>query len=118
MAKKKHIVCAAEELRPGGRKIVKIGARSVGVFNIGGEYFALLNVCPHQGAELCLGPLSGTNKAVDDYRYEFVRDGEILRCARHGWEFDIRTGENYDNPGVRAKTYPVSVEDGQVVVSL
>lgn len=115
---KKHIVCAAADLPPGERKLVKIGSRSIGVFNIAGDFFALLNVCPHMGAELCEGPLCGTNKAVDDYKYEFVRDGEILRCARHGWEFDIRTGENYDNPAVRAKTYPAAVEDGQVVVSL
>lgn len=118
---KKHVICAAEELRPGGRKIVKIGTRSIGIFNINGDYFALLNKCPHLGAELCEGPVCGTNKAIDaadGYRYEFVREGEILRCARHGWEFDIRTGENYENPEVKAKTYPVAVEDGQVVVSL
>lgn len=115
---KPHVVCAAEELPAGARRIVKIGSRSIGVFNLGGEYFALMNVCPHQGAELCEGPICGTNVPVDDYRYEYAHGGELVRCARHGWEFKIRDGTNFDDPSVRVKTYPVSVEDGQVTLHL
>ena len=115
---KKHIVCRTGEIALGSRKIVKIGSRSVGIFNVAGSYYALLNKCPHMGAELCEGPLCGTNAPTEDYQYNFIRDGEILRCARHGWEFDIRTGKNFQDTSVCAKTYPVSVEDGQVVVSV
>ncbi len=45
-------------------------------------------------------------------RAEFVwdREGEILRCAWHGWEFDIRTGQHFVGPKVRARRFPVSVE--------
>ncbi len=49
------VVARADEIAPGERKIVDIGGRSVGVFNIGGEYFALRNRCPHQGGPLCAG---------------------------------------------------------------
>jgi nitrite reductase/ring-hydroxylating ferredoxin subunit len=112
----RHVVCPAAELPPGGRKLVKVGARQIGVFNVDGGVYALLNICPHMGAELCEGPVSGTNAPVDDYKYEFVDEGKILRCARHGWEFDIRTGENVGNPDCRAKTYKAAIEDGNVVV--
>lgn len=113
---KKHIVCKAAEFPANTRRIVRVGSRSIGVFNLGGEFYALLNVCPHQGAELCEGPICGTNAAADEYRYTYVHAGELVRCARHGWEFFIRDGRNYDDASVRAKTYPVSVEDGQVVL--
>lgn len=115
---KKHIVCSVEELTDGQRKIIKIGARSIGVFNYQDNYYALLNICPHQGANLCDGPVGGTNVPVDDYRFDYQHAGKVLRCARHGWEFDITTGQNFDDPSICAKTYPVSVEDGKVVLSL
>lgn len=116
MAAKKVAVCRAADVAPGQRRVVKVGARSIGVFNVGGRFYALLNICPHHGANLCDGPVGGTNLPTDNYEYNYGRDGEVLRCARHGWEFDIATGENLDDPSVRAKTYPVTVEDGEVVV--
>ena len=51
-------VAAADEIPPGERKIVEIGGRSIGVFNVAGEYFALRNRCPHQGGPLCEGAFS------------------------------------------------------------
>lgn len=115
----RHEIGAVAEIPPGERRLVKIGSRSVGVFNVGGEFFALLNLCPHRAANLCDGIVCGTNMPVsmaDGYRYEFAMEGEILRCARHGWEFKIRTGECLFDPKLRAKTYPVEVADGRVFV--
>ena len=115
---KKHEVCAAADLPPGKRLITQIGSRSVGVFNVGGDFYALLNNCPHKAANLCEGTVCGTNLPVDSggYRYEYGYDGEILRCARHGWEFNIRTGVSLIDAKIRAKTYPVEVADGRVFV--
>ena len=116
---KRHPVCSVSDLPPGGRRIVQIGSRSVGVFNVGGEFYALLNICPHRAANLCDGIVCGTNLPVTmegGYRYEYGLEGEILRCARHGWEFNIRTGECLFDSSMRAKTYPVEVSDEQVFV--
>ncbi len=115
---KKHEICAAADLPPGGRIIAQIGSRSVGVFNVGGDFYALLNICPHKAANLCSGTVCGTNLPTDggDYRYKYGMEGEILRCARHGWEFNIRTGECLIDPKIRAKTYPVEVADGRIFV--
>ena len=86
-------------------------------FNIAGEYFGLLNRCPHQGGNLCEGVLTGLveSNAPGDYRY--TRQGEILRCPWHGWEFDIRTGQSYCDPDkFRARPYKVEIEPGKTVV--
>ena len=116
--RRRHIVCAASELPAGGRRIVEIDGRSIGIFNVGGTFHALHNGCPHKAGPLCEGPICGTTLPTDDYSYSYGREGEIVRCAWHGWEFEIATGRCVADPGVRARTYPVSVEDGQVVVQL
>jgi nitrite reductase/ring-hydroxylating ferredoxin subunit len=45
-----------------------------------------------------------------------VREGTILRCPWHQWEFDVTTGQNLANPGKRVRTYEVEVADGKVYV--
>lgn len=103
-------VCHVDDLSPGERRIVQVGNRSIGVFNVAGKYYALLNRCPHEGAELCRGKITGTTRpgAVGEYCWE--REGEIIRCPWHGWEFDITTGRSVFNPNrVRVRTYEVEV---------
>ena len=105
-----HPVARVSELPPGERKIVEVEGRSIGVFNVGGSFHALRNVCPHQGAPLCLGSLGGTALESAPGEYAWGREGEILRCPWHGWEFDVRTGRSVFNPHrTRVKRYEVSV---------
>ena len=107
----RYVVCAANELPPGTRRIVTVGSRSIGVFNVGGRYYALRNVCPHQGAPLCEGPLTGTALPGPPGTFRYGREGEILRCPWHGWEFDVTSGRSIFNPhAVRVRSYPVAVE--------
>lgn len=90
--------------------------RSIGVFNVGGEFFALRNVCPHQGGPLCQGVLSGFVVAGAPGEYRYLRRGEILRCPWHGWEFDLRTGQSYVDPArTRVRIYPVELVPGPYV---
>lgn len=107
-----HIVATVHEIPPGGRKEVRIDGRSICVFNIDGEFFAIRNVCPHQGASLSRGKICGIhvcNQSLDEVVYQ--RAGEIIRCPWHGWEFDIKTGKSvFDPNGSYVKSYPVSVE--------
>lgn len=107
-----HFICPIDELPPGARKIVEIGGRSIGVFHLeDGRFFALRNRCPHRGAPLCEGRRSGLVTADVPYQPVFQRDGEILRCPWHGWEFDLTTGRTVCMPeSVRVKSYPVAVE--------
>ena len=104
-------VCSVAELPVGARKIVQAGNKSVGVFNVNGKYYALRNSCPHQFAPLCLGNITGTTAPSKVGEYIWEKEGEILRCPWHGWEFEIPTGRSIFNPHkVRVKTYEVTVE--------
>ena len=108
--------CAASELPPGEKVICQADGVSVGVFNVNGRFFALQNRCPHRGGPLCEGPVTGTTLQTDDFRYVYGRDGEVVRCAWHGWEFEIATGRSLVDPHTRVKTFPVEVENGAVYV--
>src|SRR5262245_12154025 len=104
-------VGAVHELPPGSATVVTAGGRRVGVFNVKGRYYALLDRCPHAGAPLCSGKVTGMPVASAPGRpREWIRDGEILRCPWHGWEFVISTGETVTRPAVRVKTFAVHVE--------
>lgn len=108
---KRYYVAAVKDFPPGSRRILDADGRSIGVFNIRGEFFALRNSCPHQGAPLCLGRISGTTLPTKPFVYEYGRDDEIIKCPWHGWEFDIATGRSVFNPHkTRVKTYAVTVE--------
>ena len=113
----RHVIASVDELPPGTRKFVELDGRRIAIFNIKGEFFGLLNRCPHQGAALCEGPLIGLARSKDPGEIEYTRPGEIIRCPWHGWEFDVRTGESYCDPRrFRVKAYSVNVEPGATVV--
>ena len=107
----RQIVGRVSEFPAGERRIVQAAGRSIGVFNVHGTYYALRNSCPHQAAPLCLGAIKGMTLPSKPGEYHWARDGEILRCPWHGWEFDLRTGQSWFNPGrTRVRLYQVSVE--------
>jgi 3-phenylpropionate/trans-cinnamate dioxygenase ferredoxin subunit len=114
----RHVVCAAADVPPGGRRIVAVAGRTIGVFNVDGRFYALRNGCPHKGGPLCEGRVGGTTLPDGDRGFAYGREGRILRCAWHGWEFDIASGRALADPAVRARTYDVTVEDGDIVVRL
>jgi nitrite reductase/ring-hydroxylating ferredoxin subunit len=135
----RHVIANKSEIPAGTRQLFQINGRSIAVFRIGDEYFAVLNRCPHQGASLFHGVLTGFPKSDSPGQCTYLRGGEILRCPWHAWEFDIRTGQSWFDPsnmklrryavGVvageelvegpyKAETFPVSVEDEYVVVDM
>jgi len=109
----RHVVAKVGDIAPGQRKIVTVAGRRIGLFHSNGEYFALLDRCPHQGASLCSGMLVSLIESSAPGEYRLSRHAEMLRCPWHGWEFDIRTGQSWCDPTkLRVKTYPVSIEPG------
>jgi nitrite reductase/ring-hydroxylating ferredoxin subunit len=113
----RHIVCPSAELPAGAHRVVEVGGREIGVYHVDGEHFAVRSRCPHHGAPLCAGPARGTMLPSDVHRYVYGMDGQVVRCPWHGFEFDLRTGRSLADPErFRVKTYPVKVEDGDVVL--
>jgi nitrite reductase (NADH) small subunit len=111
------------EITPGNRKLIVPfrGRAGIGVFNVNGSYYALRNLCPHKQGPLCVGRVSGRVVAAappSTYapQLELVRDGEIIRCPWHLYEFEIATGRCLVDPQLRVKTFPVAVEGDEVVI--
>jgi nitrite reductase/ring-hydroxylating ferredoxin subunit len=110
----KWVVGTVDEIPPGQRKIVDVAGRSVGIFNVAGEFFAVLNRCPHQGGPLCTGNTLGFLRSAGVGEFIYSRAGEVVRCPWHGWEYDLRTGQSWFDPArVIVRKYEVSVEPGQ-----
>ena len=105
------VVAAPTRSRPASASWSTIGGRSIGVFNVGGEYFALRNRCPHQGGPLCEGfQFAPLRAAAPGEPYARGDDGAIIRCPWHGWEFDMRTGRSWFDPQrTRVRSYRARV---------
>jgi nitrite reductase (NADH) small subunit len=111
-----HYVAGINEIPEGTHKIVDVKGFSIGIYNVRGEFHALNNYCPHQGAKLCKGPVCGTNMESEVYQYNYGRDQEIVRCPWHGWEFDIKTGKSLFSDKVRTKKFQVVIEGEKIGV--
>ncbi|MFY9724109.1 MAG: Rieske 2Fe-2S domain-containing protein [Bryobacteraceae bacterium] len=90
----------AADLPPGKVMEVFVGQRPYAICNFEGALYALDGVCLHEGGPLGQGQL----------------DGPRLVCPYHFWEFDCRTGEYELDPAIRVATYPVRIEDGQILL--
>lgn len=94
-------VAAIDELAPGTSKVVDVDGAVVAVFNINGEYFAIEDVCTHDGGELASG----------------VIEGDQVVCPRHGARFCVRTGDALSAPAYEPTAkFPVRIENGAVQV--
>jgi len=98
-------VCQESELPRGAVCVVEAGDLKIGVFNAGGELYAIEDRCSHDDGPLAEG--------------EFDEERCIVVCPRHGSEFDVRTGKPRTLPAyIPVPTYPVVVEDGVVKIDL
>jgi 3-phenylpropionate/trans-cinnamate dioxygenase ferredoxin subunit len=89
------------ELPPGQRRIVDVDDVQIAVFNLGGEYYAIEDVCTHDYAPLADAKL----------------DGDEIICPRHGARFCIRTGAVMAPPAYEpVPTFPVRIHEGRVQV--
>ena len=96
-------VATTDEIPNGVRKLLEVDGRSIAVFNIAGTFYCIADVCSHDDGPVAEGELNG---------YE-------IECPRHGAHFDVRSGKVLSFPAiVDIPTYPVRVEDGDVLVGL
>ena len=119
------VVGKAAEIPPGGRKIIVPfrGRAGIGIFNVGGTFYALRNICPHKRGPLCTGEVAGRSHteappSLTDGYVGYERDGEIIRCPWHAWQFDIATGQCLVDPAMRVKTYPIRVDGDELIVDI
>ncbi|MDE2853049.1 MAG: Rieske (2Fe-2S) protein [Chloroflexota bacterium] len=116
-AKGEVFVAALENLPPGERRIIRADDKSIGVFNTGSRIVAVLNICPHALAPVCLGKLGGTTLPSQPGEFNWGRQNEILRCPWHGWEFDLHSGQCLTDRR-RLKRFPVVIRDDRIYVEV
>jgi 3-phenylpropionate/trans-cinnamate dioxygenase ferredoxin subunit len=113
---RRYVVARTDEIPEGERMIVQAGGREIGVYNVGGNFYALLNRCPHLGGPLCRGQVVTEITAAAPGEVRGDPDNIYVTCPWHNWEFDIRTGQSYWNPrGLRARPFPVGLEGGEAL---
>jgi 3-phenylpropionate/trans-cinnamate dioxygenase ferredoxin subunit len=96
-------VATLDELPPGGKKLVEIDGRAVAVFNVDGQFYAIDDVCTHDGGPLVEGEL----------------DGDQIECPRHGARFNVKTGAALSMPAFEpVATHEVKVEGSDILVKL
>jgi len=95
-------VASVGEVGEGQARVVEVDGRSIAVFKVSGQFYAIDNVCPHRGGPLGEGDV----------------EGKIVVCPWHAWRWDVTTGANANNPAVRVACYPVTVEGGTIFVAL
>ncbi|MEK1834364.1 MAG: Rieske 2Fe-2S domain-containing protein [Pseudomonas sp.] len=84
----------------GGRALFEFDGKSLALFNVEGDLFAIDDSCPHQGASLCGGRL----------------EGGVIQCCAHGLRFDLRSGYLLNSTQLKVANYPVEIIDGQVFI--
>jgi 3-phenylpropionate/trans-cinnamate dioxygenase ferredoxin subunit len=94
-------VAPADELQPGDFRIVDIDDVEIAVINCDGRFYAIEDVCTHDGGELTGGEIEGCE----------------IECPRHGARFNVKTGEALSAPAYEPiATFPVRIEGGIVQV--
>ncbi len=95
-------VARVDDVPPGTVRSVRAGDAELALARVGDEFYATQNRCIHLE-----GPLG-----------EGWLEEHVLTCPWHGWQYDVRSGENEFDRAIRLDTYEVRVEDGEVKVAL
>jgi 3-phenylpropionate/trans-cinnamate dioxygenase ferredoxin component len=95
-------ICPLAELGNGECKTVQVNGNSIAIYNVDGKVFATDNTCLHRGGGLGEGFLNG----------------EVVSCPWHMWEWNVRTGENLEDPSLKLRTYPVRVDGDAIKIEL
>jgi 3-phenylpropionate/trans-cinnamate dioxygenase ferredoxin subunit len=93
----------ASDIPPERVAVFQVGDHDVAVCNVAGEFFAIDDVCTHDGGALDQGEL----------------EGDQIECPRHGARFDVRTGAAVQLPAfMPVESHEVRVEGDEVQVGV
>ena len=95
-------VATVDDVPEGTAIVVQASGKSIALFNINGEFYALNNMCPHQGGSLGDG---------------FI-DGSKVTCPNHSWEFDIASGKGVMPPSEGVQAYAVDIQGNDIYIEV
>jgi nitrite reductase/ring-hydroxylating ferredoxin subunit len=91
-------VAKVKDIAPGDARVYFVRGREIAIFNVQGQFFAIDNLCPHQGGPLVAGEVAG----------------EVVTCPWHRWQFHLPTGLSPIHASISVKTYPLEIVNGDV----
>ena len=97
-----HTVAKAADVPPGSARVVRAGELELALFHCDRGFYATQSECLHLKGPLGHGRLEGC----------------VLSCPWHGWQYDVRTGENEFDRALKLQTYEVVVENGDVKIAV
>jgi nitrite reductase/ring-hydroxylating ferredoxin subunit len=114
----RHRVCRDDEVAGNALKPVAMGRGTILLTRLpSGEIKAIASRCPHQGADLAYGCITGHAYSDRPNELHMDRPGQILRCPWHGFEFDLASGESVADQGkLRLRRFNVEIENGDVFI--
>ena len=95
-------VASTSDIPTGQGRMFDVQGRQVAIFNVGGRFHAIDNVCEHQGGPLAEGEV----------------DGCIVTCPWHGWTYDVASGVSPDDPDTRVRHFDLKIEGSDVFVAV
>lgn len=95
-------VAATSDVKPGAAVVAEVNGKTIAVFNVDGNYFAVDNTCVHRGGPLGEGEL----------------EGDVVTCPWHGWQFNVKTGACINNPAAKVDSFPVKIEGQDIKVQV
>jgi nitrite reductase (NADH) small subunit len=107
----------------GERKVVVCGDAEIGVFRIGGEFYAWHNRCAHRDGPVCQGRIMkrvlepvATDRTVRSLAYDEFESHIV--CPWHGYEFSIKTGLHQGSSRFRLRKANLAIRDGEIYVRI
>jgi nitrite reductase/ring-hydroxylating ferredoxin subunit len=95
-------IAQAGDIPEGTAKVIDAGGKQIALFNAGGKFYAIDNTCKHRGGPLGEGEIDGTT----------------VTCPWHGWEYDVTSGENLDDPSMKLGCYPITIDGTNVKIDV
>ena len=95
-------VANVEDIPQGSARAFNVNGIEVAVFNLAGDFLAISNTCGHVGGPLAEGEVVGV---------------EVVVCPWHGWEWNLRSGQNVADPDSCLPCFACKVENGEVFVA-
>ena len=114
----KVVVGKVSDFENGDRKIIDVNGKSIGVFRVDDQFYALRNRCPHQFGPLCVGTLAPRAVSSGPGDVQLDAGPPLIACPWHGWEYDLATGQSFMGPGrgnTPALSYDVNVLPGSEI---
>lgn len=96
-------IATVKDIKDGGAKVISVSGKTLALFNINGEFFAVDNACLHKG-----GPLG-----------EGAVEGSVVTCPLHGWKYDVTSGQCvFPAAHLKLNSYKVRIKGEDIFIEI